>query len=90
MSVNLVPEDALPKSFYLEAEVARDRGLGGCEPDRPGGSQDNALMTPEDTGGALTKSAPSPQVMEILACFESRAGSGASMRRDEAVQPRGI
>jgi len=36
MSVNLVPEDALPKSFYLEAEVRPDRDLHGCEPDRPG------------------------------------------------------
>ena len=42
MSVNLVPEDALPKSCYLEAEVGRDRDLGGSEPDRPRAGKDHS------------------------------------------------
>ena len=36
MSINLVTEDALPKSSFLEAEVGRDRDRHGCEAERTG------------------------------------------------------
>ena len=41
MSVNLVPEDALPKSSYLESEVGRDRDSGGSEPYRSDAGKDH-------------------------------------------------
>lgn len=41
MSINLVTEDALPKSSYLVAELRRDHDLDGSEADRPGNGKDH-------------------------------------------------
>ena len=43
MSINLVPEDALPKSSYLEAELGLDRDPDGCEPDRRGDGKEHPV-----------------------------------------------
>ena len=44
MSINLVTEDALPKSSYLESEVSRDHDLDGFEADRAGNGKGNPTV----------------------------------------------
>jgi hypothetical protein len=60
MSINLVPEDASPKSSYWVAELGRDRDLREREPDRPATGKDR-FATPGASIREMVPDEPLPR-----------------------------
>jgi hypothetical protein len=65
MSVNLIPEYALPKSFFLEAEFRPGSGWRESQLDRPGNGKDHFAGDAERDGRSVQGNS------------DSRVGSGS-------------